>query len=198
MAFLFSDMSPNNVTASNRELEDFLDRMRPRLKSLFARYRIPVQDTEDIVQHALLQLIYQWANIRDPESWLIGTLRKTCLLYWRKRRRALYEAVDSAMLEWIGGVDPPVQEQSDLRRDIEVVLAKLPSRCRLLLRLRYGFGLDPAELAAQTGYSRSSISKVSLRCLAALGRHLGFQNVAARRREEARPDRVVQGDGGTS
>ena len=185
--FLFSDMSPNNALATNRELEEFLDRMRPRLKALFARHRIPVQDTEDILQHALLQLIYQWVNIRDREAWLIGTLRKTCLLYWRRRRRALYEAVDSAVLEWIGGVDPPVQEQSDLRRDIEVVLAKLPERCRLLLKLRYGFGLEPSELAVQTGYSRSSISKVSLRCLAALGRHLGVPAAPSRRREDLRP-----------
>ena len=40
-------------------LENLLRDVQPRLKVLFARYRIPPQDTEDIVQQALLALIYQ-------------------------------------------------------------------------------------------------------------------------------------------
>ena len=70
-------------------LEGFLRHVRPRLKALFAHYRIPPQDTEDILQQALLALIYHREGIRDEEAWLVGTLRNKCLLYWREQRRKL-------------------------------------------------------------------------------------------------------------
>lgn len=153
-------------------LEQFLDQIQPRLKVLFARHRIPPQDTEDILQQTLLALVYQWTNVRDPEAWLFGTLRNKCRLYWRDRRRKLYEAVDTAVLEWIAEPQPPHQEREELWYDFETLIDQLPERCRNLLRLRYGLGYEPPEIADQLGYSRASISKVTTRCLAALTHRL--------------------------
>jgi RNA polymerase sigma factor (sigma-70 family) len=153
-------------------LERFLERTRPRLKSLFARYRIPPEDTEDILQQSLLALIYQWQNIRDPEAWLFGTLRNRCLIYWRERRRRLYENVDSAVLEWMAKPTQPEQEGEDLARDLTAVIERLPQRCRSLLKLRYRLGYEPPEVAERMGYSPASIAKVTTRCLAALMRQL--------------------------
>ncbi len=147
-------------------------KVQPRLKTLFARYRIPSQDTEDILQQALLALVYQRPSIRDPEAWLIGTIRNKCLLYWRDQRRKLYEAVDAAVLEVMAEPTAPAQEGADLRRDLEILLERLPHRCRSLLALRYRQGFEPPELAQRLGYSQSSISKITTRCLAALTRQL--------------------------
>ncbi len=165
-------MSALDHPQAEPSLEEFLQRVRPRLKSLFARYRIPPQDTEDILQQALLALVYQRESIRDAESWLIGTLRNKCLLYWRDRRRKLYEAVDTAALESMAEPIAPLQEDMDLRRDLANAIDRLPERCRSLLSLRYRHGYEPPELAARLGYSPSSISKITTRCLAALTRHL--------------------------
>lgn len=153
-------------------LEDFLKRVRPRLKAQFQRYSIPPQDTEDILQQALLALIYQRQAIRDPEAWLIGTVRNKCLLYWRAHRRKLYEAVDAAVLECMAEPLQPAQETSDVRRDLAAAIEELPERCRSLLSLRYQQGYEPAEVAERLGYSQSSISKITQRCLAALTRRL--------------------------
>jgi RNA polymerase sigma factor (sigma-70 family) len=153
-------------------LEEFLNKVRPRLRVLFARYRIPPQDTEDILQQALLALVYHRQIIRDPEAWLMGTLRNKCLLYWRDHRRKLYDAVDAAVLECMAEPMAPAQERSDLQRDLASVLETLPERCRSLLSLRYRQGYEPPELAEQLGYSKSSISKITTRCLAALTRQL--------------------------
>ena len=160
------------VDASDASLEEFLERLRPRLKALFARYHIPPQDTEDILQQALLALMYQWQTVRDAEAWLIGTIRNRCLLYWREQRRKVYEAVDAAVLEWMADPLKPAQEGADLTRDLAAVLERLPPRCRSLLELRYYMGYDPPEIAQQLGYSPTSISKVTNRCLAALLRQL--------------------------
>src|SRR5436305_9578747 len=111
-------------------LEEFLKQVRPRLKALFARYSIPPQDTEDILQQALLALVYQRQLVRDPETWLLGTLRNKCLLYWREHRRKLYEAVDAAVLELMAEPMAPAQGASDLQRGLASALGQLPERCR--------------------------------------------------------------------
>jgi len=153
-------------------LENLLRAVQPGLKVLFARYRIPPQDTEDIVQQALLALIYQRQEIREPEAWMLGTIRNKCLLYWREQRRKLYDAVDAAVLELMAEPGTPDQEETDLRRDLTHAIEQLPERCRSLLALRYRQGYEPPELAERLGYSPSSINKVTTRCLAALTRHL--------------------------
>ena len=153
-------------------LEAFLECLRPRLKVLFIRYRIPPIDTEDIVQQALLALLYRWRSVRDPEAWLVGTVRNKCLLYWRDQRRKLYDAVDTTVLEWVAVPLSPAQEAADVRRDLMSVIERLPSKCRSLLSLRYGLGFEPPEVAKRLGYRTSSISKVTTRCLAALTRQL--------------------------
>lgn len=153
-------------------LEMFLTRVRPRIRVLFLRYRIPLQDTEDILQQALLALLYHRDSIRDPEAWLVGTLRNKCLLYWRDQRRKLYDAVDAAVLEFVAEPQVPDQEGEDLRRDLTNAIEQLPKRCRSILSLRYRHGYDPSEMAVFLGYSQGSISKMTNRCLAALTRKL--------------------------
>lgn len=164
-------------------LEGFLQRVQPRLKPLFARYRIPSQDTEDILQQALLALVYQRPSIRNPEAWLVGTIRNKCLLYWREHRRKLYEAVDAAVLEFMAEPMAPAQEGADLRRDLEIFLERLPERCRSLLALRYRQGYESPELAERLGYSPSSISKINKRCLAALTRQLVTAGICTKKAE---------------
>lgn len=153
-------------------LDTFLRKVRPRVRVLFTRYRIPPQDTEDILQQALLALLYHRDSIRDPEAWLIGTLRNKCMLYWRDQRRKLYDAVDAAVLEYVAEPLAPDQEGADLRRDLANAIDQLPERCRSLLSLRYAHGYRPSEMALFLGYSHGSISKLTNRCLAALTRRL--------------------------
>jgi RNA polymerase sigma factor (sigma-70 family) len=168
-------------------LELFLHQIRPRLKTLFARYRIPAQDTEDILQTALLALVYQWSGIRDPEAWLMGTLRNRCLLYWRDRRRRLYEGVDSTVLDLLAQPSAPEQEHADLVRDLSAVIRRLPERCQSLLLLRYQLGYEASEVAERLGYSPTSMSKITTRCQAALTRQLtvaGLFNKKKNRKKE--------------
>lgn len=153
-------------------IEDFLDRLQPRLRGVLAQYRIPPEDADDVLQQALLALVYKWDEIRGPEGWLMGTLRHKCLVYWRGRRRSLYQAVDNALLDFLADGARPQQERLELASDLNAVVSRLPQRCRELLRLRYRLGYDPPEVAEEMGYSRSSVSKVTNRCLAALNREL--------------------------
>jgi RNA polymerase sigma-70 factor (ECF subfamily) len=168
-------MRPMNepASANNSEwVEDLLRRVEPRLLGLFSRYRVPTQDAEDLLQEALLALVAKPDAIRCPESWLLGTLRNRCLLYWRKRRRRLYETVDATILELVASPETPAQERADVSSDLKNLISRLPERCRSIFRLRYGLGCGGSEVAAQLGYQESSIRKVTLRCLSALSRQL--------------------------
>ena len=152
--------------------EELLKGLEPRFRAVLARFRIPEQDAEDLLQQALLTYVRKRHTVRNPESWLVGTLRNRCLKYWRARRRSLYTAVDSAILESVAGEAASSQERSDMRRDLQGAMGRLRPRCRSILGLRYGLGCEPRETARRLGYKESSIYKLVERCLAALSTHL--------------------------
>lgn len=152
--------------------EEFLKEIEPKLKRLLSTYRIPCEDAEDVLQQALLALIFQWERVRDPESWLFGTVKRHCLMYWRTHRRRIYSTVDTTILEWLSEPLAPSQERADLLCDLESLIDRLPPRCQSLLRLRFRLGYEPTEVARMLGYRESSIGKITTRCLAALSREL--------------------------
>jgi RNA polymerase sigma factor (sigma-70 family) len=158
--------------APEEPIEALLERIQPRLRSTFSRFRIPIEDAEDLLQQSLLTYLHKRDTIHDPERWLLGTLKNRCLMYWRSRRRRLYRTVDTAILESVAEPRRPAQETNDLLHDLESVVGHLPERCQALLRLRYRLGCEPPEAARRMGYRTSSIYKVLERCLAALTREL--------------------------
>lgn len=169
-----SDLENHEIedSFSKDSFDDFLKTVEPRLKRVLSTYRIPADDAEDVLQQTLLALVYQWDRVRDPECWLLGTLKRHCLMYWRTNRRRIYSTVDSTILEWLSEPVAPSQERSDLLCDLENLLGRLPSRCRSLLHLRFQLGYEPVEVARRLGYRASSIGKITTRCLAALSREL--------------------------
>ena len=85
--------------APERALERSLDELRPRLRGLFAHHRIPPEDAEDILQQTLLAYLYKRDSVQEFDKWLLGAVRKRCLMYWRGRRRRFYTAIDAAILD---------------------------------------------------------------------------------------------------
>lgn len=163
------------------EIGEVARRMRPRMQRVIRSFRVPDEDAEDLVQQTLMALVDCWGEVRDPEAWIIGAVRKKCLMYWRARRRRIYEAVDDSLLEWLAEPELPAQDRWVLESDLAAVLGRLPERYRSVLRLRYGLGYGPREVAGRLGYRVSSIGKVTSRSLAALSRELdgaGFRQAS--------------------
>jgi RNA polymerase sigma factor (sigma-70 family) len=167
-----SAMSLLNPPQEQTALEDLLRDIQPKLTQILGRYRIPAQDADDVLQETFLTLIHKREIVRNPEAWLVVTLRNRCLIYWRKKRKHLYQAVDTAILELLSEPEAPGQTKSELRCDLDRLIGRLPPRCQSLLRLRYGLGCSSAEVAERMGYRQSSIRKVTSRCLAALTKEL--------------------------
>jgi RNA polymerase sigma factor (sigma-70 family) len=152
--------------------EAVLARAEPRLKRVLSRYRIPAQDADDLLQETFLIMVSKADSIRNADAWLVATLANRCIIYWRKQRSKLWDLVDTTILELLSDAEAPPQESAELRYDLDSLLSHLPDRCRSLLRLRYGFGCSTAEAAERMGYCKSSIRKVTRRCLAALTEQL--------------------------
>lgn len=162
----------SDITTEELSLEDLLEKMKPQMRQVLYRYRIPQQDSEDLVQQTMLTLVYKRAQVEKPEPWLIATLRNRCIMYWRSRRNQLFETFDSSILELMAKPSQGGQEGLALHHDLQRAVDRLPERCRKILHLRYGLGYGPSEVAEKLGYQSSSIRKVTNRCLAALSKQL--------------------------
>lgn len=171
------------------ETKEFLAHIRPHLVRVLNRYRVPPADAEDLLQQAFLAFLYRIDSVNDPERWLLGVLRKKCLMYWRSQRRRLDEAMDVERLEWLATPELPPQEKQDRARDLASLLGRLPPRCRSLVHLRYGLGLEPQEVATVLGYRPSSIGKILSRCLATLSAEARAAGLLGRE-EQAERDRL--------
>lgn len=180
-------MTSSNRTLKREPIDQLLERLRPRLKQILGRYRIPAHEAEDLVQEALVSTLQKWDQIQDLEAWLLVTVRNRCVIFWRRRRASLYNAVDSTLLEMLSEpIDAP-QEKIDLRWDLVTLIDELPLRCRRLLRLRYGLGYDSAEVAETLGYHPSSVRKVARRCMAALTYQMVLRGFAKDKELELEP-----------
>jgi RNA polymerase sigma factor (sigma-70 family) len=112
-------------------------------------------------------------------------------MYWRRRRRRIYQAVDTAILETLAEPTASEQQAIEFSHDMGHVLEQLPNRCRSVLELRYGLGCRPAETAERLGYRSSSIYKILERCLAALSRSLTASGLAPNPRPPDKPSDSV-------
>lgn len=171
-------MSPLGDSDERLSIEELFEKLQPKLRRIFARFRLPPEDAEDVLQQSFLDLVYKQKQVYNPEAWVTATVRNRCITYWRKRRRQIWDAVDSALLDLLAQPEAPSQRQVSLRQDLEKLLNRLPERCRSVLVLRYGLGYRSREVADLLGYQPSSIRKVTSRCIAALTRELvdsGFE-----------------------
>ena len=166
-------MSARKPGAGVDPLERLLDEMQPNLNRMFWRFHIPKVDAEDLLQNSLLSLVSHRSAVLNERAWLLGAVRHQCLLYWRQRRRRMYEALDGAILDTLARPTAPEQEHRQLRHDLTTTMAKLPVRCRNIFRLRYGLGCEPDEVAYKLGYKESSMHKITARCLSALALTFG-------------------------
>lgn len=157
---------------SSRLVEELFEQIQPQLHRILGKYRIPAQDGEDLVQQTFMALVHHWPSVRSPLPWVLGTLRRHCLMYLREQRRRPQQNVDLEVLERLAKPVPAAQEQAGVLREVERAVAGLPERCRTILLLRYGLGLEVAEVALRLGYRPSSIGKITHRCLEALHRKL--------------------------
>ena len=149
-------------------LPGLLESLKPKIDRILWHHRIPPQDCEDLIQEILVSFVRRYDHIENPEAWLVTALKNQCRLFWRKKRRLIYQAVDDVLLDVLAEAVEPDTERQVWAREVEHLLTKIPERCRRILQLRYKLELTPKELAAELGYCYTSVSNIVRRCLSVL------------------------------
>jgi RNA polymerase sigma factor (sigma-70 family) len=157
---------------SERVLENLVRDFEPRARAIVGFHGIPREEADDLVQETYLTYLRRRAEVRDPQAWLAGTLRRRCLMFWRARRQSWLSFADEEFLDAKGSREREVVDFVALRCDLHKALSRLPDRSRRLLELRYGLGCDNRETAQRLGYRYSGIYTITKRCLAAVAREL--------------------------
>jgi RNA polymerase sigma factor (sigma-70 family) len=160
---------PNLPRSEATSLIEALERMGPKLRRILFRYRIPTRDADDLLQETLLVLVSKQESVRNPEAWLQATLSNRCILYWRRRRSRVSELVDRTILELLDDPAVPEEEAAAIRSDLDLLISRLPERCQLRLRRRYGLVPTPDEDGEPAGSAGAGEElEKTRRCLAIL------------------------------
>jgi RNA polymerase sigma-70 factor (sigma-E family) len=132
---------------------------------------------EDLVQEAFVRVWQRWRRIRRPES-AAFYLRTTVVNLARTslRRRLVEFRYRASEVAWPQGV-------SDSRIDLTRALAKLSSRKRACVVLRYYADLSEEETAHALGISVGTVKSQTSRALRQLERILPEPNVVTRLEE---------------
>jgi RNA polymerase sigma factor (sigma-70 family) len=151
-----------------------VDRIRPRLKRLLKRFRVPPQDGEDILQEVFLATLVamrrygdRW-KIQDLEGWIYNTTKYRSVVYARRRQwqwRRLSSIEEVVRNEELHSSWNPERVVTAL--DVLRGVSELGTKVGRLVEMRV-MGYTPAEIAESLGYSETSVRKVWSRALAKL------------------------------
>jgi DNA-directed RNA polymerase specialized sigma24 family protein len=152
--------------------------LQPKMARILARYRIPVDEAEIIVEELVSTLLLKRELISQPERWLLTSLQNRCLLYWRNQRERLCRSLDAGLLSVFAGEDVPAAEKESVRSRLGALTDRLSPTCRERIAQRYG--LAPARLIAATGSDTAAdgleeharLDDETMRCLTALSRRM--------------------------
>lgn len=149
-----------------------LAQLAPHLRAFFARRLKSGADAEDLVQETLIAIHTKRATY-DPSmpftAWLHAVARYKLIDHLRRakvRHTLPLEEADSVFAE-------EDTEAATAKRDVEVLLARLPKAKRELVRQTKIEGLSTAETAERTGLSESGVKVGVHRALKALSAMIG-------------------------
>jgi DNA-directed RNA polymerase specialized sigma24 family protein len=162
-------VTPAQAAARDAEVSALLERTRSRLRALLNAHRIRSCDAQDLLQEVFLSLLRHWEQVEDPESYLVGALRRTIAALVRRRAREPWVRVDPAVLPALAGGHCP-QTVVECRRDARRLLARLPPRAARLVALRYGEELSSREIAATFDVAETGVRTLAGRQLRRLRR----------------------------
>jgi RNA polymerase sigma-70 factor (ECF subfamily) len=139
----------------------FLTEAAALLRAYFRnRLRGQAEDAEDLVQETLVAL-HTRRDSYDPNfpltAWLYAIARYRLIDFLRRSKRRAHASLDGLDI----GEPDPEYGASDARRDIGVLLEKLPEKQRTAIRLVKLEEKSVREAAAATGLSESDI-KISI------------------------------------
>ena len=146
------------------------------MRQLFRRYRIPIQDAEDVVQQALYILVRRAARVYNPIAFFLGTVRRKITHHLRRRAVERLVQLADEHLEKLT-VDSPAA-LIERRRDAQRLLKRLPPLTRQIAILHLGAGFKHHEIAEALDLSETAVRQLLSRGLKHLRTELALSTAA--------------------
>lgn len=167
------------VAGSQTAWATLIARYQNLVYSIPLKQGMPADDAAEVFQSVCLSLLTALPRLRDAQAlpaWLMRVTANRCALL--RRQRQCWRAGDAEPdLEAEPSPEPGVEEvlrQAQREQALRQAMAQLPPRCQKMLAML--FSSDPprpyAEVAAELGLSRGSVSLTRSRCLERLRRQL--------------------------
>jgi RNA polymerase sigma factor (sigma-70 family) len=154
-----------------------LDDSREPLRALFKQLGVKPDDSQDLLQKALLVVTLRWRGIRNPLGYLLGTVKKLSQVRWRELRSEGEVLLALSQLEGAAAGEIP-QLQVERRLEAQQLLARVPAAARRTLELYYGEEMSWQEVARELDCSAAAARQAASRAVRRLRRYA----VAAGRR----------------
>jgi RNA polymerase sigma factor (sigma-70 family) len=157
------------------EFDHVFRELMPRAKRVAYRILDDVADAEDAAVEALARAATKWSHIRTlpPASRNAWIFRVTSTVAHDELRRRIRRRRWLPVEPFVDGQDP--LHAIDLRFSMVAHLARLPTRQRQVLTLRYIGGLSEAEIARSLGVSAGTVKTSASRGLMALRTNLRLE-----------------------
>ncbi len=147
--------------ASRAAFDDFVRARTPALSRTAYLLTGDAHLAEDLVQTALFKAARAWHRIEgDPEPYVRRILYTQNVSWWRGRK--LRETA------WEGHDRPTAIPDTDLRLSLDQALARLTTRQRTVLVLRFYEDLTEVETARQLGIGAGTVKSITRQALARL------------------------------
>jgi RNA polymerase sigma-70 factor (ECF subfamily) len=126
---------------------------------------------EDLFQQVALILWKDFARY-DPARpfgpWARGIAANLVLRHFRARERGLVALDEPAIEALLAASNRVFPEAGAHQAALDECMDELPERSRRLLRLRYGHGMDVAQIAVDVGGTHEAVRKALVRLRSAL------------------------------
>jgi RNA polymerase sigma factor (sigma-70 family) len=163
---LFAGANPDGKAPEDEYLA-LLDSARAPLQALFKKQGIRVEDSEDLLQQALLIVVRCWKDLRDPLGYLLGTARNLGKMHNRRLEGERRLRLALSRMEPAGAGEVPqwgIERQLDVRR----LLRRLPESWRRIVEMRYVEELSAGDIALVLGCTAAGVRQSASRAM----RHL--------------------------
>jgi len=151
----------DDASTGERRFRDFVHARTPALSRTAYLLTGDAHLAEDLVQTALFKAAKAWHRIEgDPEPYVRRILYTQNVSWWRQRR-----VTETAL----GSYDAPaVGADRDLRLTLEHALARLTTRQRTVLVLRYFEDLTEVQAGHALGIGSGTVKSITRQALARL------------------------------
>lgn len=157
-----------------------IDKYKNLIYSIPVKYEFSPEDSADIFQAVLLELLSELPRLREPKAlpaWLIRVTSHKCFRWKRQQQRfvsAETEELEDPPAGDSGKIPEALMRQGESEQILREALSELASRCQQLIE-RLFFQNPPLayrEVAQSLGLATGSIGFIRMRCLEQLRKRL--------------------------